>query len=235
MIDLETKAQIRRLFFADHWKIGTIAQELSLHPETVARAVGTERFKNVKPARPDPIAPYTGFISETLAKYPRLCATRIFHMLRDRGYENSIYPVRRFIASVRPQKREVFLRLRTLPGEQGQVDWANFGEVTVGRTRRKLSCFVITLSYSRAMYLEFFFDQKLESFISAHVRAFESWKGLPRTLLYDNLKSVVLERRGDNIHFHPGFVQLQAHYHFAAHPCQVRAANEKGYAKLKIM
>jgi hypothetical protein len=135
---------------------------------------------------------------------------------------------------VRPQKHEAFLRLRTLPGEQGQVDWANFGEVHVGRARRKLSCFVITLSYSRAMYLEFFFDQKLESFLSAHVRAFENWNGLPRTLLYDNLKSVVLERRGDNIRFHPGFVQLQAHYHFAALPCQVRAANQKGRVERAI-
>jgi len=235
MIDLETKAQIRRLFFADHWKIGTIAQELSLHPQTVARAVGTERFKSLKPAaRPDPIAPYTEFIGETLAKYPRLCATRILQMLRDRGYKHSIYPIRRFIATVRPQKHDAFLRLRTFPGEQGQVDWANFGVVSVGRAQRKLSCFVITLSYSRAMYLEFFFDQKLESFLTAHVHAFESWNGLPRTLLYDNLKSVVLQRRGDNFHFHPGFVQLQAHYHFAAHPCQVRAANQKGRVERAI-
>ena len=78
------------------------------------------------------------------------------------------------------------------------------------------------------MYLEFFFDQKLESFLSAHVNAFSSWAGLPRTLLYDNYKGVVLERRGDNIRFNPGFVELQAHYHFAAHLCQIRAANQKG-------
>jgi transposase len=228
MIDLETRARIRRLFYVDHWKIGTIARELSLHPETVARAIETERFNRDKPPRPDMLAPYTGFIQEILDKHPRLCATRVFHMIRDRGYKSSVYPVRRFIASIRPQKHEAFLRLRTFPGEQGQVDWANFGVVTVGRARRKLSCFVITLSYSRALYLEFFFDQKLESFLTAHVNAFENWNGLPRTLLYDNLKSVVLERRGDNIHFHPRFVELQAHYHFAARPCQVRAANQKG-------
>jgi len=234
MINLETTARIRRLFYAEHWKIGTIARELSLHPETVARAVGTERFKSDKPPRPDVIAPYTGFIRETLDKYPRLRATRIFHMIRERGYKYGVHPVRRFVADVRPQKREAFLRLRTFPGEQGQVDWANFGEVNVGRARRKLSCFVITLSYSRALYLEFFFDQKLESFLSAHVNAFESWQGLPRTLLYDNLKSLVLERRGDNIHFHPGFVELQTHYHFAALPCQVRAANQKGRVERAI-
>jgi hypothetical protein len=87
---------------------------------------------------------------------------------------------------------------------------------------------VITLSYSRALYLEFFFDQQLESFLRGHIHAFEDWRGLPRTLLYDNLRSVVLERRGDAVHFHPRFLELCAHYHFAARPCQVGAGNEKG-------
>lgn len=234
MIDIETTARIRQLFYAEHWKVGTISSELRLHPETVARAVGTERFKSVKPPRPDVIAPFAGFIRETLDKYPRLCATRVFHMIRDRGYKHGVHPVRRFVATIRPQKHEAFLRLRSFPGEQGQADWASFGTVTVGRARRKLSCFVITLSYSRALYLEFFFDQKIESFLRAHVNAFENWNGLPRTLLYDNLKSVVVERRGDNIHFHPRFVELQAHYHFAALPCQVRAANQKGRVERAI-
>jgi transposase len=234
MIDLETRANIRRLFYAEHWKVGTIARELSLHPETVARAIETERFNRDKTQRPDILAPYADFISKTLAQYPQLCATRVFQMIRERGYKNSVYPVRRFIANMRPQKHEAFLRLRTFPGEQGQVDWASFGEVTVGRARRKLSCFVITLSYSRAIYLEFFFDQKIESFLRAHVHAFENWKGLPRTLLYDNLRSVVLERRGDNIRFHPRFVELQTHYNFAARPCQVRAGNQKGVVERAI-
>ena len=231
---METKARIRRRFYADHWPIGTIAKELGLHSETVARAVGTERFKSDRPPRPDALAPYAEFIREILDKHPQLRATRVFHMIRDRGYKYGVHPVRRFVAALRPQKHEAFLRLRTFPGEQGQVDWASFGEVTVGRARRKLSCFVITLSYSRAMYLEFFFDQKLESFLSAHVNAFSSWAGLPRTLLYDNYKGVVLERRGDNIRFNPGFVELQAHYHFAAHPCQIRAANQKGCVERAI-
>jgi transposase len=129
---------------------------------------------------------------------------------------------------MRPAPREAFLRLTTFPGEQGQVDWAHFGEVTVGRARRRLSCFVITLSYSRALYLEFFFDQRMESFLRGHIHAFEDWQGIPRVLLYDNLRSVVLERHGDAIHFHPRLVELSAHYHFAARPCQVRAGNQKG-------
>jgi len=137
MIDLETRAKIRRLFYADHWKIGTIARELSLHPDTVARAVETERFNRDKAPRPDVVAPYAAYIREIINKYPRLCATRVFHMIRDRGYKNSVDPVRRFIATVRPQKHEAFLRLRMFPGEQAQVDWASFGKVNVGRARAR--------------------------------------------------------------------------------------------------
>jgi transposase len=228
MIDMELRARIRRLFYVEHWKIGTIARELGLHPETVALAVETERFSNTKTLRRSATDPYADFIREILAKHPRLRVTRIFQMIRDRGYSGSIVQLRRFVACVRPVHREAFLSLRTFPGEQGQVDWAHFGEVAIGRARRRLSCFVITLSYSRALYLEFFFDQRIESFLRGHIHAFEDWQGFPRTLLYDNLRSAVLERRGDAIHFHPRLLELCAHYHFAARPCQVRAGNQKG-------
>ena len=228
MIDLETHARIRRLFYAEHWKIGTIARELGLHPDTVSRAVGTEQFNNSKTIRGSVTDPYADYIRQALEKHPRLRATRIYRMIRDRGYTGSIVQLRRFIACVRPTRQEAFLRLRTFPGEQGQVDWASFGTVTIGRAQRRLSCFVITLSYSRALYLEFFFDQKMESFLLGHVNAFADWQGLPRILLYDNLKSAVLERRGDKVRFNPRLTELSAHYHFAAHPCQVGAGNQKG-------
>lgn len=228
MIDMQTRSRIRHLFYVEHWKIGTIAQQLGLHPETVALAVQTDRFKNPRTLRRSVTDPYADFIRELLARYPRLRATRIFQMIRDRGYSGSIVQLRRFVATVRPAHRQAFLSLRTFPGEQAQVDWAHFGEVRVGGARRRLSCFVITLSYSRALYLEFFFDQRMESFLRAHIHAFEDWQGLPKTLLYDNMRSVVLERHGDAIHFHPRLLELAAHYHFAPHPCQVRAANQKG-------
>jgi len=228
MIDVETRARIRRLFYVEHWKIGTIARELGLHPETVSLAVETDRFNNTKTLRPSATDPYADFIREILVKHPRLRATRIFQMIRDRGYSGSIVQLRRFVACVRPVHREAYLRLHTFPGEQGQVDWAHFGEVSIGHARRRLSCFVITLSYSRALYLEFFFDQRMESFLRGHIRAFEDWEGIPRIILYDNLRSAVLERRGDAIHFHPRLLELCAHYHFAARPCQVGAGHQKG-------
>jgi transposase len=136
-------------------------------------------------------------------------------MIRQRGYSGSVVQLRRAVARLRPKSREDFLRLEMFPGEQAQVDWAHFGHVMVGRARRALSCFVMTLSYSRALYLEFFFDQTTENFLRGHVHAFQTWNGQPRVILYDNLKSAVLERRGSQILFNPRLLELSAHYHFA--------------------
>jgi transposase len=234
MISQETRAQIRRYFYAEHWKVGTIASELGVHPDTVRNAVEADRFRNSRPARPSLVDPYVGFIQQVLEQHPRLRATRLQQMIRDRGYSGGIVQLRRVVARLRPQFHEPFLRLQVFPGEQGQVDWAHFGHVLVGRARRALSCFVMTLSYSRALYLEFFFDQTVENFLRGHVHPFESWNGQPRVLLYDNLKSVVLERRGDQILFHPRLLERAAHYHFAPQPCQVRAGNQKGRVERAI-
>ena len=105
---------------------------------------------------------------------------------------------------------------------------------SIGRARRRLSGFVLTLSYSRALWLEFFLDQSLENFLLGHVHAFHDWGGAPRTVLTDNLRSVVLERRGDAIHFHPRFLELSAHYHFATRPCRPARGNEKGRVERAI-
>ena len=234
MISPETRAQIRRYFYAEHWKIGTIVSELGVHPDTVRNAIESERFRKTPPLRPSIVDPYADFIRQTLDQHPRLRATRIYQMVCDRGYTGSAVQLRRAVAQLRPQIREPFLRLQVFPGEQAQADWAHFGSVTVGRACRVLSCFVMTLSYSRALYLEFFFDQTMENFLRGHVHAFEAWHGQPRMILYDNLKSAVLERRGSQILFNPRLLELSAHYHFAPQPCQVRAGNQKGRVERAI-
>jgi len=234
MISAETRAQIRHWFFAEHWKIGTIAQELSLHPDTVRLAIESDRFHRAQTLRACLTDPYLPFIRQTLDQHPRLRATRIYQMIRERGYQGSVMQLRRAVATLRPGRPEPFLRLHTFPAEQAQVDWAHFGEVQVGRARRHLSCFLITLSYSRALYLEFFFDQTLENFLRGHVHAFAAWSGQPRVILHDNLRTAVLERRGDQVHFHPRLLELCAHYHCLPRPCQVRAGNQKGRVERAI-
>lgn len=228
MISVEQVATIRRLFYAEHWKVGTIATELGIHPDTVRRALNTDRFNRRPAKRASLVDPYLDFIKQTLEAHPRLRATRIYEMIRSRGYAGSVVQLRRVVRTLRPTHREAFLRLITLPGEEAQADWAHFGDLRIGRARRRLSCFVLTLSYSRALWLEFFLDQTLESLLLAHVHAFEDWGGLARTILYDNMKSVVLDRRGELIQFHPRLLELCGHYHFAARPCRPARGNEKG-------
>jgi len=234
MIDPETHVQIRRYFYAEHWKIGTIASQLGIHKDAVRHAIEADRFHRGQALRASIIDPYLEFVRQTLDQHPRLRATRIYQMIRDRGYTGSVVQLRRSVARLRPPAREAFLRLHTFPAEQGQVDWAHFGHVAVGRAKRALSCFVTTLSYSRALYLEFFFDQTMENFLRGHIHAFQNWGGSPRVILYDNLRSAVLERRGNEIHFNPRLLELCAHYHFVARPCQVRAGNQKGRVERAI-
>ena len=123
----EMRAQIRRYFYAEHWKIGTIARELSVHPDAVRNAIEAEKFKSSQPLRASVVDPYLGFVRQTLEQHPRLRATRIYQMIRDRGYTGSVVQLRRAVARLRPQPREPFLQLQMFPGEQGQVDWAHFG------------------------------------------------------------------------------------------------------------
>lgn len=227
MIDLKQIADIRRLRFAEQWTVGTIAAELGLHHETVEKAL----LERPRPTlvRPSGLDPYLEFIRETLEKHPRLRSTRVLEMLRGRGYTGSPRQLRRKVAELRPRSyKEAFLRRRTFPGEESQVDWASFGRLRIGRADRPLSCFVMTLSYSRNFYLEFFLDQVMESFLLGHDHSFRDFEGVTRVNLYDNLRSAVLERYGEAVHFNPRLLEAAAHYHFEPRACHPGRGNEKG-------
>ena len=235
MIDAAQRAHIRRLFYAEHWRIGTIATELGVHHDTVRLAVEADRFANTgTQVRPTLLDPYKGLVGKILDDHPKLRATRIFEMVRARGYPGSVVQVRRYIQGVRPSAPEAFLRLATMPGEQAQVDWGHFGKIQIGSASRALSCFVVVLSWSRAIYARFALDQTLESFLRGHILGFTALGGVPREILYDNLKSVVLERAGDHIRFHPRILDLAGHYHFAPKPCAPYRGNEKGKVERQI-
>ena len=117
MISQETRAQIRRYFYAEHWKIGTIARELGVHPDTVRNAIESERFRGTQPLRASVVDPYIAFLRQTLEQYPRLRATRLYQMIRDRGYSGSVVQLRRSVARLRPHNREAFLQLHVFAGE----------------------------------------------------------------------------------------------------------------------
>jgi transposase len=235
MIPPAQRAEIRRLFYAEHWRIGTIASQLGLHAQTVRAALETERFNPRSLVRASPLDPYLPFVRDTLEQYPRLRATRLYEMLTARGYLGSVTTLRRLVRGLRPRPvAEAYLRLHTLPGEQAQVDWGHFGSIQVGKAQRSLSAFVMVLSWSRALHVRFTLDQTLESFLLGHVEAFTALGGVARTLLYDNLKSAVLARQGSTIEFHPRLLELAAHYHFLPRPCAVARGNEKGRVERAI-
>ena len=114
------------------------------------------------------------------------------------------------------------------------MDWGTFGKVRIGHGVRAVSGFVMVLGYSRALFALFTLDQTLESFLRGHVAAFEALGGSARTLVYDNLRSAVLDRRGTAIQFHPRLLELAGHYHFAPRPCTPARGNEKGKVERQI-
>jgi transposase len=181
------------------------------------------------------IEPFVPFIQDTFAKYPTLRASRLYRMVRERGYTGSADHFRHLMRCYRPQPAgEAYLRLRTLAGEQGQVDWAHFGTIPIGRARRPLMAFVMVLSYSRHLFLRFYLNAAMPSFLHGHVAAFNHFNAVPRTLLYDNLRSAVLERLADAIRFHPTLLELAAWYRFQPRPVAVARGNEKGRVERAI-
>jgi transposase len=236
VISKEREAEVLRLHHAERWPIGTIARQLGIHHTTVQRVLvhaGLEP-KAVSP-RPSQVDPYVPFILETLKKYPRLRASRLWHMVRERGYPGAPDHFRRLVSRLRPRPpAEAFLRLRTLPGEEAQVDWGHFGKVRIGQAERVLWAFVMVLSYSRQLFLRFYLSAAMPSFLRGHVDAFGFFGGVPRVLLYDNLKSAVLERVGDAIRFNPALLELAGHYRFEPRPVAVARGNEKGRVERAI-
>jgi len=232
--DLE--AQVLRYYHVEKWRVGTIAKQLGVHHETIARVLAQAGLPRIAtPQRPSKIDPYLPFIRETLAKFPTLTATRLHGMVRERGYRGGPSHFRAIIARHRPRPpAEAYLRLRTLPGEQAQVDWGHFGHLDIGRARRPLMAFVAVLSYSRQIFLRFSLDARMESFLRGHLGAFGAWQGAPRVVLYDNLRSAVLERRGDAIRFNPALLDFAAYYRYEPRPVAVARGNEKGRVERAI-
>jgi len=187
------------------------------------------------PQRPSKIDPFLPFIREMLAKFPTLTASRLYAMVWERGYRGRQSRFRAVVACHRPRpKAEAYLRLRTLPGEQAQCDWAHFGHVTIGRARRPLMAFVMVLSFSRHIFLRFFLDARMENFLRGHLGAFTAWDGIPRVILYDNLRSAVLHRQGEAIQFNPTLLDFAKYHRYDPRPVAVARGNEKGRVEKAI-
>ena len=235
-IEKEQIAKILRYHHVEKWRVGTIARQLGIHHSTVDRVLSQAGLPKVeRPHRESILDPYRPFVIQTLEQYPKLTASSLYAMVRERGYIGGSDHFRHLIAHHRPRPQpEAYLRLKTLPGEQAQVDWGHFGKITIGKAERQLMAFVIVLSYSRRIFLRFSLDAQMANFLRGHVAAFNAWNGLPRILLYDNLKSAVLERQGQAIRFNPTLLDFAAQYRFEPRPVAVARGNEKGRVERAI-
>ena len=237
-IDDERAAEISRLRHAENWRVGTIATQLGVHRDVVNRVLGIKRMRRKMSALQSPkrIDAYVDFIKDTLERYPRLRSTRLFDMVKARGYEGSARSLCRFVKTVRPRrKREAFLRLDPLIGEEAQIDWAHVGQIPVqGGGSRSLWLFIMVLSWSRAMWGEFCFDTTAHSLLRSLSRAAAYFGGNTRQWLFDNPKIVVLERHGDTARFHPLLLAHGSAFHVQLRLCGPYRGNEKGRVERKI-
>jgi transposase len=175
------------------------------------------------------------YIVRRLTELPELTASRLMLELRDRGFPLSITQLRRYVAQVRtPVSRKAYLRVEFEPAEQAQVDWGSFGHMRVGAAQRPLSVFAMVPSWSRAIFIDFSFDQQMETFCRMHRRALEFFGGVPSRVVYDNLKSVVLHHVGSTVQFNPRFLAFAGHYLFEATAAPVRYPEFKGRVEATI-
>jgi transposase len=230
MVGAEMALEIRVLH--RHGKgVREIARELGVSRNTVRRYLRNEEAVRYK-ARPQRVAkldPFKGYVARRLASAApdRIPASVLLSELRERGYSGGYTMLKVFVASLKPVAAAApIIRFETAPGEQMQADWA-----VIRRGADRLSVFVATLGWSRTAYVEFVGDERVETLIAAHENAFLAFGGVPRQILYDNMRTVVAERDGygrGQHRFHTGFLDFARHCGFAPRLCQPYRAQTKG-------
>lgn len=229
-VSREVEAEILRLSHAEGWVAGTIAAELGVHHDVVERVLDAQHA--APRARAVPVSgldPYKPFLLETLAKHPRLRATRLHRMIRARGFEGGARSVRRYVKTVRPRLRsDAYLVCERLPGEQAQIDWGQVGFLSVPGGRRVLWVFLMTLAYSRYRYAELVLDLGVESLRRSLGRAVLFFGGTPREWLFDNTKAVVIERFQDARRLQRDLLDFAAALHVMPRLCRPRKPTDKG-------
>lgn len=209
----------------------SIAREVSVSVNTVRKYLkydGNPKYKD-RPKLVTKLAPYKDYLSDRIkSAHPLLLpGTVLFQEIKELGYTGGITQLRDYLRSIKPaDKQEDMIRFETDPGKQMQVDWIEFR-----KGKNPLSAFVATLGFSRASYVEFVTNQKLVTLIECHKRAFDYFGGVPKEVLYDNMKTVILDRDtyGPGIHrFNKGMLDFAKHYNFRLKVCRPYRAKTKG-------
>ena len=206
-----------------------IAREVGAAVNTVRKYLADgqpPRYKR-RPVKPGKLAPFEAYLRERVqaARPHWIPATVLCREIRARGFTGCERLVRDFVRGLRPAApEEPLVRFETERGQQLQVDWIEF-------KREHLSAFVATLGHCRASYVEYVADERIDTLVACHINAFEFFGGVPREVLYDNMKTVVIERDayGEGKHrFHATLWDLAKHYNFKPRLCRPYRAKTKG-------
>lgn len=229
MIDQEGCMEIQ-ILRGQGMSLRQIAQQTGLSINTVRKYLryeGPVRY----PRRRRPggkIDPFRAYLQERVcAAQPHwLPATVLFRELQEQGYDGRLSLLRAHLRTLKPPRKEdPLVRFETAPGQQMQVDWIEF------RRKPRLSAFVATLGHSRSSYVEFVSDERIETLLACHTQAFDFFEGVVNEVLYDNMKTGVIERDayGFGKHrFHSGLWDFARHYGFQPKLCKPYRAKTKG-------
>ena len=215
--------------------ISEIARQSGLDRKTVRRYIerGLEppTYGPRKP-RPRLLDPFAGYLRERVKAYPGLTGARLLRELRERGYRGGYTAVTDFLRDVRPVPDPHFeVRFETPPGEQAQVDLAQFHVVFTDEpeTPRIIWLFSMVLGFSRLIWARFVVHQDLATVLRCHAAAFEALGGAPREILYDRMKTAVLgEGNHEGIVYNRALIDLARHYGFYPKACRPYRAKTKG-------
>lgn len=211
--------------------IKTIARQLGISKNTVRKylkePIELPAYAS-RPARPTKLEPFKPYILERIAaaKPKWIPAVVLLREIREQGYQGGITMLRSFIFPYKQITTEPVVRFETLPGEQMQVDFT-----TIRKGKQPLKAFVATLGYSRASYVHFFDNERNASWLHGIKEAFHYFGGVPRKLLFDNTKTIIIDRDayGEGQHrWHSELLTLAKDYGFSPRVCQPYRAKTKG-------
>jgi transposase len=233
MISEGMKTTIISLFEKGYNK-SQIARMLDIDRKTVRDKLNKKDSLEPTKKRESILDPHKEYISIEADK--GIQAKRIYHdLVRDYSYSGSYDTVKKYIHSLKEDKpSKVYMVLHTQPGEESQVDFGYIGTLNINGHRKKAWIFVMTLSYSRYMYVEIVLDQKAQTFTQCHKHGFNYFGGVPETVKIDNLKAAILEADFYEPTIQKDYASFAAYYGFLAQPCRVYTPTDKGKVEANV-
>lgn len=206
---------------------GLMSGKLPDH-ENLLKTLDTTMPEKAPPQNSSKADPYRGRIEDLLAQ--KVKVTAIFDRLKEQGYAGSYASVLRLARQIEPKKTvETYTRKECQPGEEAEIDFGYVGMMLGAEGNlRKTYAFVMVLGWSRYAYVEFVFDQKVETWLRCHRNGLEFFGGAPRRLVIDNLKSGITQAVWDDPQVQMAYRECAEHYGFLILPCRPATPEHKG-------